>query len=56
MKLYKIVINTKPEGAIEEATVQETKYVAALSLKAVGDKFPQALKIELLTIELINLK
>jgi hypothetical protein len=53
MSLFKIVINETPKGAI--AGTNEIYWVVAKNMKEVGEKYPKAESITLITNNLITL-
>jgi hypothetical protein len=55
-QLFKVVVFEKPKGAVDGAGVNEIYWVISDSISKVGQKYPKAESITLITKNLINLK
>jgi hypothetical protein len=55
-QLFKVVVFEKPKNSITEAGINEVYWIVADSISKVGEKYPKAESITLITKDLITLK
>jgi hypothetical protein len=55
-QLFKVVVFEKPKNSISEAGINEVYWIIADSISKVGEKYPKAESITLITKDLITIK